>query len=410
MTAITQESLSVSGVLLAKVFNRQAARGRALPRGERPPGRPAGPPGDGRAVVLRGRADVLRDHARRWSTSSPGSYSGTGSGALGRARSSRSRRCRPGCCSRRSTCCGSRWTCRPRWRCSGGSSSYLDLRPRNRRRARRAQPRRGRHPGEVAFEHVWFRYPAAARTAPADAARGGGRCATSSLRRRARAARGDRRAQRRGQDDDLLPDPAALRRRPRARPDRRARRPRRSPRRRSRDAVGMVTQDTLPVARDDRDNLRYAQPDATDAELEAAARAANIHDRILRFADGYDTVVGERGYRLSGGEKQRLAIARVLLKDPPILILDEATCALDTDERAARAAGAGARSSGGAPRSRSRTGSRRSSAPTSSSRSTDGRSSSAAPTPSCSPAAASTRGSTPSSSATGSSKPVAATA
>jgi ATP-binding cassette, subfamily B, bacterial len=96
------------------------------------------------------------------------------------------------------------------------------------------------------------------------------------------------------------------------------------------DAIGMVTQDTFLLHSSIADNLRYAKPDATQAELEEAARAANIHDRILSFAEGYDTVVGERGYRLSGGEKQRLAIARVLLKDPRILILDEATSALDT--------------------------------------------------------------------------------
>jgi ATP-binding cassette subfamily B protein len=95
-------------------------------------------------------------------------------------------------------------------------------------------------------------------------------------------------------------------------------------------AVGMVTQDTYLLHATIADNLRYAKPDATQDELEVAARAANIHDRIMTFEGGYDTVVGERGYRLSGGEKQRLAIARVLLMDPRVLILDEATSALDT--------------------------------------------------------------------------------
>ena len=82
------------------------------------------------------------------------------------------------------------------------------------------------------------------------------------------------------------------------------------------------------------DNLRYADPDATDAELVAACRAARIHDTIAALPDGYDTVVGERGYRLSGGEKQRLAIARLLLKDPAVMILDEATSHLDNDNEA----------------------------------------------------------------------------
>ncbi|MCD2196759.1 ABC transporter ATP-binding protein/permease [Actinomycetospora endophytica] len=94
--------------------------------------------------------------------------------------------------------------------------------------------------------------------------------------------------------------------------------------------LGMVTQDTYLFHATIAENLRYAAPDATDDELVAAARAANIHDRIVGFEQGYDTVVGERGYRLSGGEKQRLAIARVILADPKVLILDEATSALDT--------------------------------------------------------------------------------
>ena len=94
--------------------------------------------------------------------------------------------------------------------------------------------------------------------------------------------------------------------------------------------IGMVTQETHLFHASIRDNLRYGDLHATDDQLHAAARAAAIHDRIMQFDDGYDTLVGERGYRMSGGEKQRLAIARVILKDPKVLILDEATSALDT--------------------------------------------------------------------------------
>jgi ATP-binding cassette subfamily B protein len=96
------------------------------------------------------------------------------------------------------------------------------------------------------------------------------------------------------------------------------------------DEVGIVSQETYLFHATIRENLLYAKPDATQQELEEACRAANIHHIIDGFEEGYDTIVGERGYRLSGGEKQRIAIARVLLKDPPVLLLDEATSALDT--------------------------------------------------------------------------------
>jgi ATP-binding cassette subfamily B protein len=96
------------------------------------------------------------------------------------------------------------------------------------------------------------------------------------------------------------------------------------------EAIGVVTQETYLFHDTVRRNLLYGKPEANEEELIAAARAANIHDRIVELPDGYDTVVGERGYKLSGGEKQRLAIARVVLKDPRILILDEATSSLDT--------------------------------------------------------------------------------
>jgi ATP-binding cassette, subfamily B, bacterial len=103
--------------------------------------------------------------------------------------------------------------------------------------------------------------------------------------------------------------------------------------------VGVVSQETYLFHASIADNLRFAKPNATDAELERAARAAQIHELIADLPDGYDTVVGERGYRFSGGEKQRIAIARTILRDPPILILDEATSALDTEtERAVQSA------------------------------------------------------------------------
>jgi ATP-binding cassette subfamily B protein len=105
------------------------------------------------------------------------------------------------------------------------------------------------------------------------------------------------------------------------------------------DAVGVVSQDTYLFHSSIRDNLRFARPDASDEEIEAAARAAQVHDLIASLPEGYDTLVGERGYRFSGGEKQRIAIARTVLRNPPVLVLDEATSALDNEtERAVQQA------------------------------------------------------------------------
>ncbi len=99
--------------------------------------------------------------------------------------------------------------------------------------------------------------------------------------------------------------------------------------------VGVVSQETYLLHESVRENLRFARPDATDEEIEDAARTARVHDLIASLPDGYDTIVGERGYRFSGGEKQRMAIARTVLRNPPVLILDEATSSLDTQTEAA---------------------------------------------------------------------------
>ena len=105
------------------------------------------------------------------------------------------------------------------------------------------------------------------------------------------------------------------------------------------ESVGVVSQETYLFHATVRENLRFARPEATDAEIEEAARAAQIHELVASLPEGYETVVGERGYRFSGGEKQRIAIARTILRNPPILVLDEATSALDTQtERAVQAA------------------------------------------------------------------------
>jgi ATP-binding cassette subfamily B protein len=103
--------------------------------------------------------------------------------------------------------------------------------------------------------------------------------------------------------------------------------------------VGLVSQDTYLFHASIRDNLRFARPDATDEEIESAARIAQIHGLIAGLPEGYETMVGERGYRFSGGEKQRIAIARTVLRNPPVLVLDEATSALDNEtERALQVA------------------------------------------------------------------------
>ena len=143
--------------------------------------------------------------------------------------------------------------------------------------------------------------------------------------------------------------------------------------------VGVVSQETYLLHESVRENLRFARPDATDQEIEDAARTARVHDLIASLPDGYDTIVGERGYRFSGGEKQRMAIARTVLRNPPVLILDEATSSLDTQTEAAVQAD----SSGwprAARRSRSRTGSRPCGTPIRSSCSTRAASPSAAHT------------------------------
>jgi ATP-binding cassette subfamily B protein len=100
--------------------------------------------------------------------------------------------------------------------------------------------------------------------------------------------------------------------------------------------VGVVSQETYLLHTTIRENLRLAKPDATDAEIEDAARAAQVHDLISALPDGYDTVVGARGHRFSGGEQQRIAIARTLLRDPAVLVLDEATSALKRDRTSGR--------------------------------------------------------------------------
>ena len=184
--------------------------------------------------------------------------------------------------------------------------------------------------GDVRFRDVSFRYPPT-RGAAGGRGRGRGgrgqrtggeaadpavRPARDRLRGAARPAGGAGGSIGRGQDDHHLPDPAPVRRGCRRRRDRRPSTCATSSSSRSGGVIGVVTQETYLFHASVLENLRYAKPDATQDEIEEASRAAAIHDRVMELPDGYDTVVGERGYKLSGGEKQRVAIARVLLKDP----------------------------------------------------------------------------------------------
>ena len=220
-------------------------------------------------------------------------------------------------------------TSRPRSRCSSASSSTSTCRSTSTPGDARARPRVARR--ACASRTSAFRYDADGRR---------GRCADIDLEVPAGTRTRDRRRDRLGQDDARLPARAAVRRRARAAcaidgVDVRDLTLRLARRRRSASSPRRPTCSTPRCAR----TCASPGPDATDEEIEDAARAAQIHDLIASLPDGYDTVVGERGYRFSGGEKQRIAIARTILRNPPVLVLDEATSALDTQtERAVQEA------------------------------------------------------------------------
>ena len=346
LTAITEETLSVSGILLSKSFGRQRHEiGRFREENERLTGLQIRQTMIGRsffAVVgtFFSITPALVYLVSGWVLTN---------GAIHQLRrtSSRSPRCSPGCSSRSDRCCRSRPTCSPRSRCSIASSSTWTWITRSRTRPMPPSP-----------------FPTRSAAAVSSITCGSGTTSRPILRPPCRPRtwiwRTPRRASGRSRTSRCEIEPGQLA--AFVGPSGAGKTtitylvPRLYDVQQGSvsiddmdvrtialeslgDLIGVVTQETYLFHTTIRRNLLYGRPDATDREMRAAAEAANIHERIAELPEGYDTVVGERGYKLSGGEKQRLAIARVVLKDPRILILDEATSSLDTtSERLVQAA------------------------------------------------------------------------
>ena len=324
LTSITQETLSVSGILLSKSFNRQRTESARYAGREPQPGASAGAPGDERSGLLRGRpgADGERSggHLPRLGLPDHGRHRRDHRGNDRRVhdRAGATAACRSW------ASCASRSTCRPPAALFARIFEYLDLVPAIADApdaipvSRRARVRSGASSSATWCSAIRMPQPDARPTLRGVSfvaepgqhvafvgPSGAGKTTVLYLTPRMYEASGGA-VLFAGADVRALTQESII------------------------DEVGIVSQETYLFHATIRENLLYAKPDATEDELEDACRAANIHHIIAGFEDGYDTIVGERGYRLSGGEKQRIAIARVLLKDPPVLLLDEATSALDT--------------------------------------------------------------------------------